>query len=69
MPLAAEVNAFQAEIGGDQELVSARNAEDGAVVSNAGDERGAAELRGAADGGDQLALRVRHLKIGNLVIS
>jgi hypothetical protein len=60
MPFAAEVNAFQTEVGGDNGFVCARDAEHGAIVSDSGDKRGAAELRGAADGGDQLAFSKGH---------
>lgn len=38
MPLATEVDAFQAEVGGDDEVVASRRAEDGAVITDACDK-------------------------------
>ena len=35
MPVAAEMDALEAEVGGYQRLVAGRKAEDGAVVTNA----------------------------------
>ena len=35
MPLAAEVHPFQAEVGGDQRFLPARERQDGAVVADA----------------------------------
>jgi hypothetical protein len=45
MPLPAEVHAFHTEVGCDQHVVSARNAEDGAIVPNSGED-GSLEFRG-----------------------
>jgi hypothetical protein len=39
MPLAPEMDAFQAEVGGDQGLVACRNAKHRAVIANAGDDK------------------------------
>jgi len=38
VPMAAEVDALQAEVGGDQKLVADRRTQDGAVVTDARDE-------------------------------
>ena len=62
MPFAAEVNAFQTEVGGDNGFVSARDADHGAIVSDADGQGRAADFRGASDGGDQLAFGVGHLQ-------
>src|ERR1700690_111633 len=40
VPIAAEVHAFQAEIGGDQHLVAGGDPEGGAVIADAGDYSG-----------------------------
>ncbi len=39
VPLAAEVDALKAEIGGDDQVVAGRRSEHGAVVTDSGDER------------------------------
>ena len=36
MPLPSEVDAFQAEVGRDQSLVTGRDSQDGAVIANPG---------------------------------
>jgi hypothetical protein len=38
MPVAAEVDAFQAEVGGDNQVVSGRRAEHRAVVTDPSDQ-------------------------------
>jgi len=39
MPLPPKMHSFQAEIGGDQHLVAGGDAEDGAVIADAGGQR------------------------------
>lgn len=38
MPVAPEVNSFQAEISGDERVVPRRNPQHGAIISDAGDQ-------------------------------
>jgi hypothetical protein len=46
MPLAAKVNVFNTQIGGDQKLMAGGNSEDGAVIANAADQGPAANPPG-----------------------
>ena len=54
MPLAAEMDALQAEIGGYERFVSGRDSEGGAVVTNADANRGPALCPGTDAGDDRL---------------
>jgi hypothetical protein len=56
MPLAAEMNVLQAEVGRDQSFVPARDTQDGTVIPNAGGERTIAGRFQAANAGDELLL-------------
>jgi hypothetical protein len=60
VPLAPEVHAFEAEVGGDEQFVAARRAEDCAVVANAADERGRTTPGGSADTADEFSFGHRH---------
>jgi len=52
MPVAAEVNAFEGKVGGNQRIVSPWNTQDGAVVSDAGDDVGGCVRTGSGESAD-----------------
>jgi hypothetical protein len=59
MPLAAKVNSFEREIGGDEEIESMSNPLDSTIISDAGNQR-SARTRLPSDAGDQIFLGKRH---------
>lgn len=53
VPVAAEVAAFEGEVGSDKEFVAGRRCEDGAVVADAEAQMAMAASSGGADARDQ----------------
>jgi hypothetical protein len=60
MPVATKVDAFKREVGGDEEFVSARDGQDGAVVTNTSRRLIAASLGEASETVDQIEFGQGH---------
>ena len=53
MPIAAEVNIFEAEISGDQQFVTGGDAQNRAIIADACQDSPVSPAGGATDAGDQ----------------
>jgi hypothetical protein len=60
MPVAAEVAAFQGEVGGYEDVVAGGRAEDGTVVADAEADEAAGATGSVAEGLDELEFACGH---------